>query len=46
MKKEKNKKHDYKENKLDKDIKFETPEELHFFMVNLTQKYIKANSKF
>ena len=46
MKKEKNKKHNYKESKLGKDLKFENPEELHFFMVNLTQNYIKANSKF
>ena len=29
-----------------KDIDFETPEELHYFMVQLTHKYIKANSKF
>ena len=29
-----------------KDIDFETPEELHYFMVQLTHRYIKANSKF
>ena len=32
--------------KMDKDKKFECPEELHFFMVNLTHNYIHVNSKF
>ena len=46
MKKEKNNKNNNKENIINRDIKFENPEELHFFMVNLTQNYIKANTKF
>ena len=31
---------------LNQDMDFETPEELHYFMVQLTHRYIKANSKF
>jgi len=31
---------------LNQDMDFETPEELHYFMVQLTHRYIKENSKF
>ena len=46
VKKEKNSTNEINGSNSNKDINFECPEELHFFMVNLTHNCIYANSKF